>query len=74
MASYHPEKDPALGAGKIADRKHLALLQQLSVWLEKGSCLLNAKEKHEVALSALCAVLKEQKQGSKCCRDIVFLQ
>ena len=29
VASYHPEKDPALGVGKIADRKHLALFQQL---------------------------------------------
>lgn len=52
MDSYHPEKDPALGVGKIADRKHLALLQQLAMWLEKDSCLLNTQEKHEVALSA----------------------
>lgn len=32
--------------------------------------LLNAQEKHEVDLCALCAVLKEQKQESKCCCDI----
>lgn len=51
MASYHPEKDPALGVGNIADRIHLALLQRLSMWLEKGSCLLSAQEKHEVVLS-----------------------
>lgn len=42
-----------MGAAKVADRKHLALLQQLSVWSEKGSFLLNAQEKHEVAHSPL---------------------
>lgn len=60
-------KGPSPGCGGACWQKTLSTAATPSEWLEKGSCLLSAQEKHDTALSVLCTVPKEQKQESKCC-------